>query len=158
MEQIDIQEYMKSLEERSDEGIVEMARLGRGAYIEGLYDCIIGEFNRRRLDPKLLIGKINSRRREETPADNEDYEDFETIAFFDVPGLVSVYQQALEQEGIRTFVPNDYAPYEGQFYRQINLTGKGIMLQVHEKDVRKAIELLSEDPACQKYIVYPDED
>jgi hypothetical protein len=135
-----------------------MARLGRGAYIEGLYDCIMGEFNRRRLDPKRLKATLETEKPEEESVSTEDTEDFETIAFFDVPGLVSVYQQALEQEGIKTFVPNDYAPYDGQFYRQINLTGKGIMLQVHEKDVKKAIELLSEDPACQKYIVYPDED
>ena len=152
MDQIDINEFMKSLVEKSDEGIVEMAKLGRGAYIEGLYDCIMGEFNRRRLDPNLLKENVEEEEAGTEDIATEDTEDFETIAFFDV------YQQALEQEGIKTFVPNDYAPYDGQFYRQINLTGKGIMLQVHEKDVKKAIELLSEDLACQKYIVYPDED
>ncbi len=77
-----------------------------------------------------------------------------TIAVFDVPGVVKIYQDALEQEGIRTFVPNDYAPYDGQIYANPNPVNRGIKLQVQEKDIKRAVEILSEDPASRKYIFY----
>ena len=85
-------------------------------------------------------------------------EKFVTIAVFDMPGIVKIYQEALEQEGIKSFVPNDFAPFDSQVYYVPNPFDRGIKLQVSKKDVTKAIEILAEDPACQKYIVYTDKE
>ncbi|MBI5555790.1 MAG: hypothetical protein HY920_08080 [Elusimicrobia bacterium] len=145
---------MKSLTEKTDEGLVELARQGKEAYVEGLYDCIIGEFKRRRLDPDLLKEKEIEHAEKETAEGFLDTEDYETIAVFDIPGLVKIYQEALAQEGIKSFVPNDYAPYDGQIYVKPNPVERGIKLQVHERDVKRAVAVLSEYPACRKYIVY----
>lgn len=83
-----------------------------------------------------------------------DENKFVTIALFDMPGVVKIYQDALKQEGIESFVPNDYAPYDGQFYYKPNPLDRGVKLQVQEQDIKKAVRTLSDDPACRKYIIY----
>lgn len=154
MSLFDSNEFMKNLTEKSDEELVEMARQGREAYIEGLYGYIIGEFNRRRLAPDLLKEKEIKDAEEETAEGFLDTEDYETIAVFDMPGVVKIYQESLEQEGIKTFVPNDYAPYDGQFFVKPNAIDRGIKLQVHESNAKRAVAILSEDPASRKFIIH----
>lgn len=83
-----------------------------------------------------------------------DEEKFVTIAVFDMPGVVKIYQDVLEQEGIETLAPNDYAAFDSQMYYVPNPIDRGIKLQVAKKDKNRAIEILSEDQACQRYIVY----
>lgn len=140
MSPFDSNEFMKNLTGRSDEGIVEMARLGREAYVEGYYDCIIGEFNRRRLEPDFL--KEIEDDEKETVEGILNTEDFKTIDLFNMPVVVNIYQDALEREGIRAFVPNDYAPYNGQFFTNPNPVDRGVKLQGQAKDIRKAIKIL----------------